>query len=422
MFVDKVKVTISAGDGGNGLVSFRREKFIDKGGPDGGDGGKGGDVVFVASRNENTLSDFRYQKELKAKDGEAGGRRKRHGKSGQVLEVLVPIGTMVQDDDGQTVADFTEDGQKIVMAIGGNGGFGNAHFTSSRRQAPRVAEKGEPGQKLTLNLELKMIADVGLVGLPNAGKSTLLAAISNARPEIADYPFTTLKPNLGVVDIDKQTSLLFADIPGLIEGASQGKGLGDDFLRHVERTCVMVHMIDIYQDDIKTAYQTIQKELKAYKIDLSKRPQIVVLNKVDGVDPKLVKQKLADLKKAVPKNTELMAISAISKQSVDQLLYAVKAMVKKEQIKIARRKKAEVPVLKLDNLEEGWKVQKDGKKFIVTGTKIERFALRTDFDNPHGVERLRDIMAKMGIIAELEKQGIESDQVIKIGNEGQIIY
>src|SRR3990167_7782581 len=231
MFVDKTSVTVQAGDGGNGAVSFRHEKFVDKGGPDGGDGGKGGDIIFEASRNQDTLSAFRYQRLLKAEFGQPGSKRRKHGRSAKDLLVQVPIGTSVYKDE-ELIADLTKDEEQVVIARGGKGGFGNAHFVSSTRQAPRVAEKGEKGEKLELTLELKMIADVGLVGLPNAGKSTLLASISHAHPAIADYPFTTLSPNLGVVDIDKKTSILIADIPGLIEGASEGKGLGDEFLRH----------------------------------------------------------------------------------------------------------------------------------------------------------------------------------------------
>jgi GTPase len=247
-FIDKVLVSVAAGNGGNGVVSFRHEKFIDKGGPDGGDGGKGGDVVFVASRNQNTLAAFRYQKEIKADHGNAGSKRKKHGRSAKDLLVALPVGTVASTADGTVVADLVEDGQRVIVAHGGRGGFGNAHFISSRRQAPKFAEKGDVGDAMDLTLELKMIADVGLVGLPNAGKSTLLSKISNARPEIANYPFTTLTPNLGVVDIDAGNSVLVADIPGLIEGAADGKGLGHDFLRHVERTAVILHLIDAYTD------------------------------------------------------------------------------------------------------------------------------------------------------------------------------
>ncbi|HSH31590.1 MAG TPA: GTPase ObgE, partial [Candidatus Saccharimonadales bacterium] len=327
MFVDKVKVLVKAGDGGDGAVSFRHEKFIDRGGPDGGDGGDGGDVVLIASRNQNTLATFRYQQELKAEAGKPGFKRRKHVKSGQDLEVAVPLGTQVIDGEGNLLADLADDGQRAVIASGGKGGFGNAHFVSSTRQAPRVAEKGEKGQELEVTLELKTIADVGLVGLPNAGKSTLLARLSNAHPEIADYPFTTIRPNLGVVEIDKETSLLFADIPGLIEGAAEGKGLGDDFLRHVERTAVLVHLIDVYQDDIAAAYQTIQNELQAYSVDLTARPQIVALNKVDGLDEEIVADRLAELRKVLPDSTPLYAISAQSNLGVQPLLYSIKEVV-----------------------------------------------------------------------------------------------
>jgi GTPase len=335
MFVDKVQVAIKAGDGGNGVVSFRTEKFVDKGGPDGGDGGKGGDIVFVASRNQNTLAAFRFQKEIKAQPGKAGFSRKKHGRSGKDLEVAVPVGTVVIDNQGVVLADLAHDGDRSIIAKGGHGGFGNAHFVSSTRQAPRIAEKGEPGQELEATLELKMIADVGLVGLPNAGKSTLLSVISNARPEIANYPFTTLKPNLGMVDVDKENSLLFADIPGLIEGASEGKGLGDDFLRHVERTAVLVHLIDIYNDSVADAYKTIQSELKAYKVDLTKRPQIVALTKIDGMDEDIIADRMEELKAVVPKKAELFAISAPSHTSIREMLFAVNKKVLAE-----RKKKA----------------------------------------------------------------------------------
>lgn len=417
MFVDKVKVLVQAGDGGDGAVSFRHEKFVDRGGPDGGDGGDGGDVVLVASRNQNTLATFRYQKELKAEAGKPGFKQKKHGKSGQDLEVAVPVGTVVSDEAGKVLADLAEDGQREVIAKGGKGGFGNAHFVSSTRQAPRVAEKGEAGQQLAVTLELKTIADVGLVGLPNAGKSTLLASTSNARPEIADYPFTTIRPNLGVVDIDETTSLLIADIPGLIEGAAEGKGLGDDFLRHVERTKVLVHLIDIYQDDIIAAYKTIQAELQAYSADLTKRPQIVVLNKVDGLDQEIIADRQAELQKALPKNTPVYAISAQSKQGVRELLFAVKDMVLAERAK-HNDELAEVeglPVLRLPQTEDTWEVTQTEHGYEVTGPKIERFARRTDFSNPAGVQRLRDILKKTGVLHELARRGIEPGQKIKIG-------
>lgn len=423
MFVDKVKVAIRAGDGGNGMVSFRQEKFIDKGGPDGGDGGNGGDVIFVGSRNQNTLAAFRFQKEIVAEPGKPGFKRRRHGKSGKHLEVALPVGTVVTDDNGNILADLAFDGDRALIAKGGRGGFGNAHFVSSVRQAPRVAEKGEAGQELSVTLELKMIADVGLVGLPNAGKSTLLARISNARPEIANYPFTTLKPNLGMVDIDKETSLLFADIPGLIEGASEGKGLGDEFLRHVERTAVLVHLIDIYNDSVSEAYETVQKELEAYKVNLTQRPQLVVLSKIEGMDEEIVADKLKELKTVVPKDAELMAISSQSSAGIRELLFAIKKIVAQEREKQAAETPEEeaIPVLRI-GVEDSWKVTKTSDGFMVTGRKIERFAAKTDFENEHGIQRLRDIMKKMGIMHKLTKEGIEADQVVHISTYGSFNY
>lgn len=422
MFVDIAKVTLRAGDGGNGAVSFRHEIYVDKGGPDGGDGGKGGDVVLVASRNQNTLAAFRYSKELMAESGAAGSKRKKHGKSGKDLEVMVPVGTSVMSEEGGLLADLVEDGQRAIIARGGVGGFGNAHFTSSTRQTPRVAEKGEPGQELQAMLELKMIADVGLIGLPNAGKSTLLSVISHARPEIANYAFTTLTPNLGVVDIDAQHSLLVADIPGLIEGAAEGKGLGDEFLRHVERTAVLVHLIDAYSSDVAAAYQTIQAELAAYKTDLSARPQIVVLSKTEGLDQDIITDQTAKLRAVVPKHTDIVAISALSKQGVPDLLFAVHRMVVHVRTEQANspQQATNVPILTLSD-DKAWRVTRHEHRWEVRGRKIEKFAAKTDFDNHHAVERLRDIMRKMGIMHELERQGVDTGDTIDI-RYGSIDY
>jgi GTP-binding protein len=422
-FVDRVQATIKAGAGGDGITSFRHEKFRARGGPDGGDGGDGGDVILRASRNQNTLATFRYKKRLAAESGKPGGKAKRHGKSGADLEVDVPVGTVILDKSGKVLADFTTDGQTEILARGGHGGFGNAHFVSSTRQAPRVAEKGERGDEIEAKLELKMIADVGLVGLPNSGKSTLLSVISNAKPEIADYPFTTLVPNLGVVDIDEKTSLLFADIPGLIEGASQGKGLGDEFLRHVERTSVLVHLIDVYSEDIARDYETIMKELAAYEIDLSKRPQIVTLTKIDGVDKKHLQSQLKVLKKTVPKSTPVMAISSLNKEGIKELLRLVQKKVVQARQIAKKKAKKELPVIGLKE-EDTWQLQKVGDGFLVTGRKIERFAQRTHFGDYYGEQRLFDILRKEGIIKELERRGIEPGQKIRIGNPtiGELEY
>lgn len=426
MFVDKATVVVKAGDGGNGIISFRHEKYIDKGGPDGGDGGNGGDVIFAASRNENTLVNFRYQKELKAEDGSPGGKRRKHGKSAPDLVIKVPVGTAIVAEDGAVLADLAEDGQQAIIAKGGKGGFGNAHFISSRRQAPRIAEKGEAGEARELQLELKMIADVGLVGLPNAGKSTLLSVISNARPEIADYPFTTLTPNLGVVDVDGSASILFADIPGLIEGAAEGKGLGDEFLRHVERTAVLLHLIDAYQPDVQEAYKTIQGELAAYKADLSKKPQIIALTKTEGLDQEIIADQLAKIKKISPNGTKLFAISAQSKQQLPELLRAVRQYVEAERSRVAEEQAEaanDVPVLTLNSAEDkAWTITREGEVFTVKGRKIERFAARTDFDSEEGVQRIRDIMRKMGISHGLVRQGISAGNTVRIGLYGSFTY
>lgn len=419
-FVDKVNVSVMAGKGGDGKMSFRHEKFIAKGGPDGGDGGHGADVVLEASRNQNTLAAFRYQKELKAEPGQPGGKSRKHGRSGRHLIVPVPVGTVATKEDGTVVADLTEDGQQSVVAKGGRGGFGNAHFLSSRRQAPKFAEKGEPGEEFELALELKMIADVGLVGLPNAGKSTLLATVSNARPEIADYAFTTIRPNLGVVDVDGESSLLVADIPGLIEGAAEGRGLGHDFLRHVERTAAILHLIDAYNDDVASVYQTIREELKAYSADLAERPEVVALTKVEGLDEEIITDLIKQLRSAVPAETPIHAISSQSGHGIKPLLYELKRVVSVVRARAAEVPEEEIdglPVISLEDTSDHWKVTKEREVFVVRGEKIEQFARRTDWDNEEGLQRLRDIMRRMGIMHELQRQGLEPGGVVEIGGQ-----
>jgi len=419
MFVDKVTVVVKAGRGGDGSVSFRKEKFVEHGGPDGGDGGKGGSVVFVADANENTLLSFRYKQELAAQNGVAGFHRRQHGKNGEDILVKVPVGTQVFED-GELIADFLAVGQKNIVARGGDGGFGNAHFKSSVRQTPRVAEVGETGEEKELTLELKLLADVGLVGFPNAGKSTFLSVVSNAKPEIADYPFTTLTPNLGVADID-DTSMLIADIPGLIEGASEGKGLGDAFLRHVERTAVLVHLIDIYEKDVAQAYQTISAELAAHSKSLSKRPQIVALTKIEGLPEDGIAQQIASLKRVVPARTPIFAISSQAHIGVQDLLRAALKMVVAARKKVIKDKKeSDVPVIGLNAEQEAlsWRVQQKEGMFVVSGSKIEKFAGRTNFTSEPGRRRLRDIMRRMGITHELERQGIKSGDTIVIGKHG----
>lgn len=426
-FIDKVEVSVAAGDGGNGRMSFRQEKFVSKGGPDGGDGGRGGDVVLVASRNQNTLARFRFQKELRAQPGGAGDKQRKHGKNGENLLVDVPVGTMALRKDGTVLADLTEDGMQVVVAKGGRGGFGNAHFVSSVRQAPKFAEKGEQGEAFIARLELRMIADVGLVGLPNAGKSTLLARTSNARPEIADYPFTTLTPNLGMVAVDKDNSLLIADIPGLIEGASAGKGLGHEFLRHIERTAVILHLIDAYDENVAKAYQTVRDELKSYDAALLERPEIVALTKVEGLDEEIVDDLMQQLRAVVARDTPLYAISAQAGSGLKPLLYALQEVVQQARAAAAAAQPddaaEELPVHTLAKTDKDWTVtkQEDGS-FLVEGVAIEGFAARTNFDNEEAVQRIRDILKRQGIMQELVRQGIQPNQPIHIGTAGSLEY
>jgi GTP-binding protein len=418
MFVDTATVTIQAGKGGDGAVSFRHEIYVDKGGPDGGDGGRGGDVIFEATENLNTLIDFRFQPELKAAVGGNGSKAKRHGKSGKDLIVKVPMGTLVKRGD-VVIADLTEHKQQVVVAHGGDGGFGNAHFKSSVRQTPRMAEKGELGESFGAELELKLLADVGLVGLPNAGKSTFLSVVTNARPEIADYAFTTLTPNLGVATVD-ETDLLIADIPGLIEGAAEGKGLGDQFLRHVERTAVLLHLIDAYSNDVAKDYVTIRDELKKYSAELITRPEVIALTKTEGLDEEIIAMQADELKK-VAKDTPVVAISSSAHQHLTDVLRLLKERV--DAAKLARKEEAEedvtdgLPVISLSSeaTATAWTVTKQDNVFVVRGDKIEKFARRTNYDQFDGVNRLRDIMKKMGITHELARQGASGESLIRIG-------
>jgi GTP-binding protein len=324
-FLDEAKVYIKAGDGGNGCMSFRREKYIEFGGPNGGDGGNGGSVYVEAVQGLNTLIDYRYAQHLKAKRGQHGMGSNRTGAKGDDLIIKVPVGTQVLHEDKNTMlADLTEEGQRMLIARGGEGGYGNTRFKTSTNQAPRRADPGTEGEELWVWLRLKLIADVGLAGLPNAGKSTLISSVSRAKPKIADYPFTTLHPNLGVVGIDGH-EFVMADIPGLIEGAHEGTGLGHRFLGHIERCKVLVHLIDGTQEDVVKAYQTIQAELKAYNAELIEKPILVVLNKIDALDEDELKDKVKKLKKHA--KVEIYTISALSKQNVDVLLRALWTIV-----------------------------------------------------------------------------------------------
>jgi GTP-binding protein len=339
-FLDQAKVYVRSGDGGAGSVSFLREKFIEFGGPNGGNGGRGGDVVVECVDGLNTLIDYRYQQHFKAATGTHGMGKDRHGAKGKDIVLRVPVGTQIFEDDNETlIADFTHIGQTMVLLSGGNGGFGNAHFKTSSNQAPRHANPGQEGTEKWIWLRLKLIADAGLVGLPNAGKSTFLAAVSAAKPKIADYPFTTLHPNLGVVHIGERDFVL-ADIPGLIEGAHDGAGIGDRFLGHVERTGVLIHLIDGTQDDVKVAYKTIRGELAAYDEALAEKPEIVVLNKIDALSADDIKAKVAALERA--SKAEVLTTSGVTGQGVDQVLYRVLGFMDAEKEALAEAERRAV--------------------------------------------------------------------------------
>lgn len=328
-FLDQCKIYLKSGDGGRGAMSFRREKFIEFGGPDGGDGGKGGDIVFEAAANLNTLIDYRYSQHFRAQNGRGGAGANRTGANGRDLVLRVPVGTQVLDDDRETVlADLTEPGTRVVLLRGGDGGFGNAHYKSSTNQAPRRADQGWPGREMWVWLRLKLIADAGLVGLPNAGKSTLLSRLSHARPKIADYPFTTLHPQLGVVRIDDETEFVLADLPGLIEGASEGAGLGTRFLGHVERCAAILHLIDGTGEDVVGAYHTIRRELEDYGHGLADKPEVVGLNKIDAIDPDEVEEKCRALAAAARPGAPVLAVSGVSGAGLPELVGTVFAAIR----------------------------------------------------------------------------------------------
>lgn len=414
MFVDIAKVLVKAGDGGNGRLSFQSSRGNPKGGPDGGDGGNGGNIIARADHNSATLSRYRTSKLWQAELGQMGGKSRAHGRNGLDLVLRVAPGTVVRRGE-QIIADLPADGDEAIIARGGRGGFGNAHFTSSTRQAPRIAELGEKGETAELIFELKLVADVGLIGLPNAGKSTLLSVLSNARPEIADYPFTTLVPNLGIMEFGER-NLVLADIPGLIEGAAEGKGLGDDFLRHVERTRVLLHLIDATSEDVARAYQVINNELRNYQIDLSTRPQIVALSKVELIDTAELAKKVRKLASAVGvKPPAIITFSAQTHHNLPALSEALWQAVERAKQMPESTKEQALPVIKLSADDDFWQVTHNGSEYVVSGPNIERFAERTNTDQAQAMLRLRDILVKRGIGHELTRAGAKPGDTILIG-------
>ena len=415
-FIDKTKIKLVSGRGGNGMVAWRREKYVDKGGPAGGDGGNGGDVYFVADRCLATLLDFKYRSVFKAENGQNGGIKGMHGKCAKHLYIKVPLGTIVKDDaTGKVIADLTEEGQTVLIAKGGRGGRGNARFASAQKRAPQFCEPGEPGIERLVDLELKLIADVGLLGMPNAGKSTFISVISSAKPKIADYPFTTLVPNLGVVKKPNGDGYVVADIPGLIEGASEGVGLGHEFLRHVERCRFLVHIVDLTSDNPLDTYLKINEELKKHSEALAHRYQIVVLNKIDAVDNNKTQTVLEEIKKILPEE-KIFTISAATKENVDELLQYISQKVGE-----IERPIVEVIVEEdegaYNNDDSAFEIFKlDKNTFVVEGGKISRLASVTDARNPEQIIRLQGILTSMGVFDELNKLGIQNGNTLVIGH------
>ncbi|MDF3016183.1 MAG: GTP-binding protein Obg/CgtA [Thermomicrobiales bacterium] len=424
MLIDRARIWVKAGDGGNGSASFRREKYVPRGGPDGGDGGRGGTVYLRARPNLTSLLPFQFTTQFKAEPGGPGRSQQRHGKNGKDLFVDVPVGTVVWDDESEEIlADLTEDDEQTAVARGGRGGLGNVHFKTSTRQAPRLAELGEPGEERWLRLELRMIADVGLVGLPNAGKSTLLAASSAARPKIADYPFTTLEPMLGVVQVGGVDGQVFvmADIPGLIAGAAQGVGLGLEFLRHVRRTKVLVHVLDasggLEERDPLQDFETVNAELSSYEEDLLTKPMLVVLNKTDI--PEALRNLESLTTELQNRGYTVYPISAVTGEGVSELLQAVAALlreVKQQEIEI--EKPQDRRRYTLENVDErAWNADRLSRHhFAVTGIGIERFTRMTDFSREEAVERFQRLLESSGISDELARLGIESGDVVHIAD------
>jgi GTPase len=425
MFCDELKIKVAAGSGGDGAVSFRREKWVPRGGPDGGDGGNGGSITFVVNPNLNTLSHLTNGKTYNAETGISGQRKNMHGRNGEMLTIEVPKGTIIYDqEDSNLIADLNEAGDQIKIVSGGRGGMGNARFVSSTHQAPKFAEIGEPGESKEIKLELKLVADVGLIGLPSAGKSTLISVISNARPKIAAYHFTTLTPNLGVVDMKKhgsKESFVVADIPGLIEGASQGKGLGHQFLRHISRTKLLVHIIDGSLENVADDYKTIIKEIGDFDKDLVKKEGIVVINKKDLLSDEQVEKKIKELKK-VAKKKEIFAISGVTNENLKPLLFAILSQLneinsKEKDVVIEKPKK--IKVLEPHKSQVKFEIEKVIKKeehkiFRISGNRIEQLFIMTDTKNQEGVERLYHFMERLGIKAAIDKRGAQIGDTIRV--------
>jgi GTP-binding protein len=409
-YLDEARIYVKGGDGGNGALSFRREKYVPFGGPDGGDGGRGGSVFLRVNRNENTLLQFAHKRHFKAERGGGGAGRKKHGRKGQDIVVNVPPGTVVTTEAG-LLADLVQPGEMLLVGRGGRGGLGNVHFATSTNRAPRVAQKGEPGEEHWLNLELKTLADVGLLGLPNAGKSSLLAAISAARPKIASYPFTTLSPNLGVAEVE-DLALVVADIPGLIEGAHRGVGLGYQFLRHVERARLLVHVVDASAEDPEADYRTVRTELIEYDPALGERPTLIALNKMDLPE---AQARRAALVAALGGPEVVYPVSAVTGEGVAVLLTAIAGALAELPAPVAAAEEG-LRVYRLAPAEESWTVERVAGGYRVQGRPVERLMAMTDLNQEDAAAELQRRLARMGVLQALERAGVGSGDTVWIGD------
>lgn len=422
MFADRARIFVRSGKGGDGHVSFRREKYVPAGGPDGGDGGRGGDVIFEVDEGLNTLIDFRNVRKYKAEDGEPGGKRNCRGKDGQDIIIKVPQGTVIKEaQSGQVIVDMSGDNRRVVLLNGGKGGNGNQHYATSTMQAPKYAQPGQPAKELELFLELKVIADVGLVGFPNVGKSTFLARVTNARPKIANYHFTTINPNLGVVDLEGTKGFVIADIPGLIEGASEGVGLGHEFLRHIERTKVIIHIVDAAgtegRDPVADIY-AINKELEAYNPDIAKRPQVIAANKIDAIYAGEEENPVERIRKEFePKGISVFPISAVSGEGVRELLYHVNTMLENLDTQVTVFEQEFFPELSaFKDSDEPYTVEynQEDDEYVVEGPRIEKMLGYTNLDSEKGFTFFQNFLKESGILEQLEELGIQDGDTVRM--------
>lgn len=416
MFTDYAKIIIKSGDGGNGAVSFRREKYVAAGGPDGGDGGRGGSIYFIVDPDSNTLVDFRFKKKFKAENGKNGEGARRYGKSGEDLYVKVPIGTLIKDaETGKIIADLSHKGQKELILPGGRGGKGNSHFATSTRQAPRFSQDGEKGIEKEIILELKLLADVGLIGFPNVGKSTFLSKTTSATPKIADYHFTTLEPNLGVVKNDYGESFVIADIPGIIEGASNGTGLGLQFLRHIERTRLLLHVIDVSGIEGRNPvddFKTINEELKSYSEKLSKRKQIIVANKIDSMQDENLYNDLEKLAKE--NNMEIFKISAVTGEGISELLKRVSQVLKELPKEELYDEVEDKKVYTLQEEQEGFTIKKEDGIFVVDGPAVDRVMRRVNLEDNESMYYFQKCLDSLGVNQKLKEAGVQEGDTVNI--------